>query len=102
MTGVETEVFFRLATKLNKDDGEIQVSSLICAMESKAEKIFSSFKFTAEAQKKNYEIVLKKFDDYFIPLRNIIHEWACFYQRSQQPGETMEMYITTLYKLAEH
>uniref|UniRef100_A0A3B4U8Y0 ribonuclease H n=1 Tax=Seriola dumerili TaxID=41447 RepID=A0A3B4U8Y0_SERDU len=93
---------FRLATKLNKDDEEIQVSSLIYAMGSEAEKIFSSFVFTAEDQKKDYELILKKFDEYFIPRRNIIHERACFYQRNQQAGETAEMYIRTLYELAEY
>lgn len=74
---------FRLATKLNKDDGEIQVSSLIYAIGSEAEKIFSSFVFTTEDQKKDYELILK-FDEYFIPRRNVIHERACFYQLTQQ------------------
>lgn len=33
---------FRTATKLKKEDGEVQVSSLIYAMGSEAENIFSS------------------------------------------------------------
>lgn len=93
---------FRLATKLNKDDGEIQVSSLIYAMGGEAEKIFNSFEFATEDEKKDYEAVMKKFNDYFVPHRNVIHERACFYQRSQQPGELAELYIRTLYELAEH
>lgn len=45
--------------------------------------------------------MLTKFDEYFVPQRNVIHERACFYQRNQQQGETAEMYIRSLYKLAE-
>ncbi|KAI4890200.1 hypothetical protein NFI96_001996, partial [Prochilodus magdalenae] len=93
---------YRLATKLNKDNGEIQVSSLIYSMGSEAEKIFSSFSFDSEEEGKDFDKVLKKFDEYFIPRRNVIHERACFYQRSQQPGETAEQYIRALYELAEY
>ena len=93
---------FRLATKLNKDDGDVQVSSLIYAMGSEAEKIFSSFTFAEEGDKKKYDVVLAKFDAYFVPQRNLVHDRACFYQRNQQQGETAEMYIRTLYELAEH
>ena len=47
-------------------------------------------------------MVMEKFDKYFIPRRNVIHECACFYQRCQHSGESAEMYIRTLYELAEH
>uniref|UniRef100_A0AAV2LJT0 Retrotransposon gag domain-containing protein n=1 Tax=Knipowitschia caucasica TaxID=637954 RepID=A0AAV2LJT0_KNICA len=70
-------------------------------MGSEAEKLFTSFNLS-EDEKKSYEAVLKKFDEYFIPRRNIIHERACFYQRGQQPGETAEQYIRVLYEVAEH
>ncbi|KAL6482004.1 hypothetical protein MHYP_G00100840 [Metynnis hypsauchen] len=93
---------YRLATKLSKDNGEIQVSSLIYSMGSEAEKIFSSFHFASEEEGKDFDAVLKKFDEYFIPRRNVIHERACFYQRSQQQGETAEQYIRVLYELAEY
>ena len=36
---------FRIATKLHKDEGEIQVASLIYAMGRQAENIFKSFMF---------------------------------------------------------
>ena len=36
---------YRIATRLHKDDGDIQVSSLIYAMGRQAENIFKSFRF---------------------------------------------------------
>lgn len=91
---------FRTATKLNKDDGSVQVSSLVYAMGSEAEKILASFSFENEEDKEKFDVVLAKFDEYFIPKRNIIHERACFYQRNQLPGEKAETYIRSLYELA--
>ena len=46
--------------------------------------------------------VLGKFDDYFVPRRNVIHERACFHLRVQRPGEKAETFIRALYELAEH
>ena len=54
---------FRMATKLNKDEEEVQISALIYAMGREAEHIFKSFVFDNE-DKKDYEIVLEKYDEY--------------------------------------
>jgi hypothetical protein len=40
---------FRLATKLSKEAGDVQVSSLIYAMGREADKIFSTFSFDPAA-----------------------------------------------------
>lgn len=93
---------FRLATKLSKEDGEVQVSSLIYAMGPEAENIFKSFTFETEGDEKKIDVVLGKYDAYFYPKRNVIHERACFHQRSQRPGEKAEMFIRALYELSEH
>lgn len=95
-------VRFRTATKLNKEDGAVQVSSLIYAMGSESENVFRSFTFTEEGQENNFDVVLAKFDEYFVPRRNVIHERACFHQRLQRPGEKAETFIRALYELSEH
>ena len=56
-------------------------------MGSEAEKIFRSFEFEDEDDKKDFEVVMKKFDDYFIPPRNIIHERACFTNGASNQGK---------------
>ncbi|MCG8045737.1 MAG: reverse transcriptase domain-containing protein, partial [Candidatus Thiodiazotropha endolucinida] len=92
---------FRLASKLNKEEGEVQVSSLIYTMGKEAENVFKSFELDAE-DSKNYATVLEKFDLHFIPKRNYIHERAKFHQRQQNSGETVESFIRSLYELAEN
>lgn len=77
------------------------MSTLIYAMGPEAENIFNSFTFERDKHKKDLDAVLNKFNDYFIPKKNIIHERACFYQCIQRPGEKAEMFIHALYELAE-
>ena len=97
----ERFVRYRLATKLNKEDGEVQVSCLIYAMGLEAENIFKTFALDADDQKK-FDTVLGKYDGYFCPRRNVLHERICFHQRVQRPGEKVEMFIRALYDLSEH
>ncbi|MCG8093299.1 MAG: hypothetical protein JAZ17_06670 [Candidatus Thiodiazotropha endolucinida] len=92
---------YRLATKLTKESGEVQVASLIYAMGMEAENIMKSFELTVE-QSKNLDLVLERFDDHFIPKRNIIHERAKFNQRKQNVGESAEQFIRSLYEISEN
>ena len=93
---------FRIATKLHKEDKEIQVSSLIYAMGMQAEHIFKSFVFGDGEDAESYDDVMGKFESYFIPKRNIIHERAVFHTRVQAQGESVETFIRSLHELAEH
>lgn len=93
---------FRTATKLDKEDGPVQVSTLVYALGKEAENILSSFSYEDEEDESDYDVVLAKFDAYFIPRRNVIHERACFNQRVQRPGERAETFIRSLYELSEH
>ena len=93
---------YRTATKLDQEDGGVQVSTLIYALGGEAENIFGSFHFDVEDDGEDFEVVMDKFDAYFIPKRNVIHERACFYQRVQRAGEKVEIFIRALYELSEH
>ena len=71
---------FRLANKLNKETGEVQISSLIYSMGIEAENIFKSFNLSAD-DSKNFDTVIESFNNHFIPKKNVIHERAKFHQR---------------------
>ena len=45
---------------------------------------------------------MKVFDGHFVKRRNVIYERARFNQRVQEPGESVDAFITALYGLAEH
>lgn len=65
-------VRFRTAGKLDKEDGAVQVSSLIYAMRSEVENVYRLFVFTDNAHHDDFDRVVGKFD--FVPRRNVIHE----------------------------
>ena len=69
-------------------------------MGEEAEDVLASTNIT-EDEKKSYEGVLGKFNDYFKVRKNVIFERARFNRRNQLKGESAEQYITDLYRLAE-
>ena len=105
---------FRTATKLDRETPAVQVSSLVYAMGREAEKIYSSFQLAttvpapaagADAavmpDANNFDLVMKRFDAYFIPKRNVIYEPAKFHLRVQQAGENAESFYRSLMELSE-
>ena len=71
---------FRLATKLHKKEGAVQVSALIYTMGRKAEHVYKSFTL-ADRDDTKFDVILAKFDEHFVSKGNTIHERARFYQR---------------------
>lgn len=78
---------YRTATKLNLEDGDVQVCTLLYSLGKEAEQVYKTFTFE-EREEEDYEIVLEKLDNYFVPKVNTIHERARFHQRIQRTGET--------------
>ena len=56
---------FRLATKLHKEEGAVQVSALIYTMGREAEHVFKSFTL-AEGDDAKIYVVLAKFNEHFV------------------------------------
>ncbi|KAK0133586.1 hypothetical protein N1851_030913 [Merluccius polli] len=76
---------FRVATKLDRDSGEVQVNTLLYAMGREAEAIYDSFVYDGAEEdddvdddgeagrsrpELDYDTVIAKFSDHFVPKRN--------------------------------
>ena len=70
-------------------------------MGDEAEDIFRSFSLT-EGEQVDFAKVQAKFEEYFVKRRNVIYERAKFNRRRQEQGESVDVFITSLYSLAEH
>ena len=92
---------FWTASELTDKSGEVQVSSLIYSMGPEAENIFTQFGLV-DTDANDFHAVIGRFNAYFEPKRNIIHERAKFHKRNQKEGESVEEYIRHLYELSEH
>ena len=79
----------------------MQVNVLIYYMGDQADDILVSFRLSAK-DKKKYNTVTQKFEGYFALCHNTIYERAKFNQRKQNPGKTVDDFITVLYGLVEH
>ena len=87
---------FRIATKLDKEQQIVQISSVVYAIGRKAHTIYKSFTIgdvADENPERNYDIVMEKLHHYFIPKKNTIHKRTKFNQRCQFPGESVEQYV---------
>ena len=73
---------YRLASDLAEKESPVQVNTLIYCLGEKSEDILASFRLSAEDSGK-YDVVKKKFDDYFVIRKNIIFERAKFNRRAQ-------------------
>ena len=93
---------YSMISKLDKDEKDMQVSTLVYCMGNQAEEIFASFKWEADDDKKDPDKVIAQFDKYFVPRRNVIFERAKFGSREQYTDEPIETYVRALYQLAEH
>uniref|UniRef100_A0A0A9YGK9 RNA-directed DNA polymerase n=1 Tax=Lygus hesperus TaxID=30085 RepID=A0A0A9YGK9_LYGHE len=90
---------FRSISGLEEQSGKKQVDSLIFNLGERAEDIFLSFNLSSY-ESENYATVIKKFDEYFIPRKNIIFERAKFLRLKQGQNELIETYVTKLHSLA--
>ena len=91
---------YRIASGLATENDDRQISTLLYCMGEEAEAVLLSTNISA-ADRKKYENVMLKFDEFFKVRRNVIFERARFNRRVQKEGESADQFITALYELIE-
>ena len=81
----------------------MQRDSLLYAMGGREDnRIFRTLLFTPPDIDTDYNTLVAKFTEYFIPKRNIIHEHCIFQERVQTTSESVEEFVKELQTLALH
>ena len=93
--------FDRYLSVSQVDDDERKVNALVYAMGSRAEDVLLTFGLSADDAKK-YSVVRERFEKHFVVRRNVIYERACFHQRAQGDGESIESFLTDLYSMIDN
>ena len=91
---------FTSASGLDKEDEACRISTLLYCLGEEANDVLSSTNISAEDRKK-YDQVMGKLDEYFQVRKDMIYERARFNRHDQLDGETAEEYITALYALVK-
>ena len=78
---------FRVVSGLAEVDTSKQISTLLYCLGEEAEAVLSSTNVTADDRRK-YDRILAKFDEYFQVRKNVIYECARFNRRNQKSGES--------------
>ena len=92
---------FREASGLSAEAATKQISTFLYCLGEEAESVLASTNAT-DADRRDFDCIIAKFDAYFQVRKNVIYERARFNRRNQQSGETAEQYIMALYALAKN
>lgn len=75
---------------------------LLSVIGDEALEVYQTFEWEAEGDKHKPEKVLEMFEKYCIPRTNVLFETYCFGSRRQEDGESVDMYVTALRRIAEN
>ena len=78
----------------------MRIAALLNVIGREGVDLYETFQWLADEDKTKIENVVRKFDENCIPRTNETYESYRFFKRSQNAGETVEAYITALYKLS--
>lgn len=90
-----------LTAYYNDKQEEIKIAVLLNAGGDYLHDIFDSLKFKNEIHKSDLKVVLKKFDEHFLPQTNITYERFKFFNFKQDPNVSYEEYLTKLKNMSQ-
>ena len=89
------ELFNVVSGMIDKGD-KSQCSLFLHCIGDAALQVYNTFEFPDENDKMKLKVVMKKFEEYCIPKRNVTYERHKFFTCSQNSNETIDQYCTEL------
>ena len=99
-TFIQEFSIYLIATEKSKKEDAVKTSLLLNAAGRSAIEIYNSFEYSEEEDKEDYNVVVKKFEEYCRGKINLPYLRYMFNSRNQHEGENIELYIRELRKLA--
>ena len=87
---------FSLASGLSGKDTKVQAATFLHVAGPEALEVYNTFTWDDDDDKSKVNKITEKFDQYCNPRKNITWERHKFNTRNQQPGETIDQYVTDL------
>ena len=92
--------YYETAAKIDKEDGPVRVAHLLNVIGKDGQDMFDTFALEGD-DRKDITKVLQEFETRCTPVTNVIYERYVFNKRTQQPGETLDHYLTAIIKQAD-
>ena len=92
---------YSLISGLNAHTEEYKVAFFLHCIGTEGLKIYNGFQFESEADRKNLNKVLDKFDEFTLGQTNETYERYVFNSRNHEEQESIDAYVTALRNLAK-
>ncbi|XP_060855321.1 uncharacterized protein LOC132933002 [Metopolophium dirhodum] len=91
---------YLMASSQQECEEKRKITLMLHCLGSEILPIYNSFEFNKANDAAKYDAVIRKFDEYFIPKKNIVYEQHMFFTRDQKTGESIDEYVKELRLLA--
>ena len=92
---------YAVVTRLNRFEDEFKTATFLSCIGEDALEIFEGLDFPSEDDRKKLEVVITKFQEFYLGETNETYERFVFNSRQKKENETVDQYITTLRRLAQ-
>lgn len=93
---------YEIATDLSNEPDTKRVATLLSVVGKDALEVYNTFTWTRSSDAFKLKEVMKKFEEYCTPRKNLTYERYKFNTRNQLPTESVDEFVTELKTLASN
>jgi len=91
--------YYETAMKINKEEGTVRIAHLLNVIGKEGQDMFEIFALS-EDDCSDITKVLEEFEARCTPITNVINERYIFNKQTQEPGESLDHYLTDIMEQA--